>query len=99
MSSGRLVHRLKSVVGATECRLYDWRHRIRTCGDVAVSALGISGSSAAHAVEYAPSHPRFLYHLMKHLGIDYASYNFVDLGSGKGRALFVASDFPFRKIV
>jgi SAM-dependent methyltransferase len=31
--------------------------------------------------------------------LDYQRFSFVDLGSGKGRALLLASDYPFREII
>ncbi len=30
---------------------------------------------------------------------DYSQYSFVDVGSGKGRMLFVAAEFPFRRVI
>jgi cyclopropane fatty-acyl-phospholipid synthase-like methyltransferase len=30
---------------------------------------------------------------------DYSQYTFVDVGSGKGRMLFVAAEYPFRKVI
>jgi SAM-dependent methyltransferase len=36
---------------------------------------------------------------MKELKIKYENYAFIDFGSGKGRALFLASDFPFKKVI
>jgi hypothetical protein len=38
-------------------------------------------------------------YLIGALGVKYEDFTFVDLGSGKGRALFVAADFPFREII
>jgi SAM-dependent methyltransferase len=32
-------------------------------------------------------------------GGDYSQYTFIDMGSGKGRVLFVAAEYPFRKVV
>src|SRR6201994_592980 len=32
-------------------------------------------------------------------GVDYRRFSFVDVGSGKGRALLLASDYPFREII
>jgi SAM-dependent methyltransferase len=32
-------------------------------------------------------------------GGDYSQYTFIDMGSGKGRVLFVASEYPFRKVI
>jgi SAM-dependent methyltransferase len=36
---------------------------------------------------------------MNSRGMDYSQYTFVDVGSGKGRMLFVAAEYPFRKVV
>ena len=30
---------------------------------------------------------------------DYSKYTFIDVGSGKGRVLFVAAEYPFRKVM
>jgi SAM-dependent methyltransferase len=32
-------------------------------------------------------------------GGDYSQYTFIDMGSGKGRVLFVAAEYPFRKVI
>jgi SAM-dependent methyltransferase len=32
-------------------------------------------------------------------GGDYSQYTFIDVGSGKGRVLFVAAEYPFRKVM
>jgi predicted RNA methylase len=32
-------------------------------------------------------------------GRDYSKYTFIDMGSGKGRMLFVAAEYPFRKVI
>jgi SAM-dependent methyltransferase len=90
---------LKSVVGEARCRAFDWRHRVRTCGTAELKGLTIAGDNASHGVFYHPSHPKFLFLVMGSLDIDYSSYTFVDLGSGKGRVLLVASEFPFAEVV
>jgi len=90
--------RLRGLVGDARCRYFDLRHGVRTCGDVALADLHVTGQTLGHAVHYAPSHPKFLFEMLRHLAIDYTQYEFVDLGSGKGRALLVASEFPFRRI-
>jgi hypothetical protein len=33
------------------------------------------------------------------LAIDFSKFTFIDIGSGKGRTLLIASDFPFRRIL
>src|SRR5215469_11495850 len=30
---------------------------------------------------------------------DFANYTFIDIGSGKGRMLFVAAEYPFEKVI
>jgi SAM-dependent methyltransferase len=37
--------------------------------------------------------------MMEQLHLDYQRFRFVDLGSGKGRALLLASDYPFREVI
>jgi SAM-dependent methyltransferase len=32
-------------------------------------------------------------------GMDYSQYTFIDMGSGKGRMLFVAAEYPFRRVI
>lgn len=32
-------------------------------------------------------------------GTDYSQYTFIDVGSGMGRVLFVAAEYPFRKVI
>jgi len=40
-----------------------------------------------------------VFQLLNGLGIDCRDYIFVDLGSGKGRTLVIASEYPFQRIV
>lgn len=82
-----------------EERAFDRRYGIDTATPAAVSTLGVAGDSARHAVPYKPSGIAFLRSIIGGLGIAYADYSFVDLGSGKGRALLLASHFPFKRIV
>jgi hypothetical protein len=94
-----LMNLLRSVVGEARCRAFDWRHRVRTCGTAELKGLTIAGENVNHGVFYHPSHPKFLFEVLGALNIDYSRYAFVDLGSGKGRVLLVASEFPFLSIV
>ena len=90
---------LRNYVGEARCRYFDWRHGVRTCGDANLGSLTLVGSNADHGVFYHPAHPKFLFEVFNSLKIDFPSYTFVDLGSGKGRALLVASEFPFAEII
>ncbi len=48
---------------------------------------------------YQPSDPLIFREMMQHLPVDARSFIFFDVGSGKGRALLLAADYPFRRIV
>src|SRR5262245_56963172 len=74
--------------------LYDARHRVETRGVITVADLGLTGES----VQYEGIVPRTVRAIVAALGpVD--GFTFVDLGSGMGRAVLVASEFPFRRIV
>src|SRR6476661_2591896 len=94
-----LVDALRNVIGEARCRYFDWRHEVRTCGDANLANLTLVGNNADHGVFYHPAHPKFLFELFNSLKIDFPSYTFVDLGSGKGRALLVACEYPFAEII
>jgi SAM-dependent methyltransferase len=48
---------------------------------------------------YQPSDPALLRETLANLEIDYSEFIFIDLGSGKGRALLLASEYPFQRII
>ena len=48
---------------------------------------------------YVPTTASIIYEILNSISLQPNKYVFVDMGSGKGRALLVASEFPFAKIV
>ena len=75
---------------------YDWENRVNTTsGTVGWRArlLGMFHSP------YQPTDPGLFREMMASLPIEFDRFTFVDLGSGKGRTLLMASEYPFRKIV
>lgn len=48
---------------------------------------------------YEPTKIKRLKKIFGELGIRYEDFIFLDVGSGKGRALLVASEFPFKRII
>jgi SAM-dependent methyltransferase len=75
---------------------YDWEHRVNTTsGTVGWQArlLGLFFSP------YQPTEPALFHEMMASLPIAFEQFTFVDIGSGKGRTLLMASEYPFRKIV
>jgi SAM-dependent methyltransferase len=75
---------------------YDWENRVNTTsGTVGWRArlLGLFHSP------YQPTDPALFREMMASLPIEFDQFTFVDLGSGKGRTLLMASEYPFRRIV
>lgn len=75
---------------------YDWDHGVNTTS-ATVSwrgrLLGVFHSP------YQPTEPALFYEMLDALVTDFSKFTFIDLGSGKGRTLMMASDYPFRRIV
>lgn len=90
---------LRNAVGQARCRVFDWQHGVDTCGSSKLADLTIVGSNTSHGGPYYASHPKFLFELISSLDIDYPAYTFVDIGSGKGRVLLIASEFPFLEVI
>src|SRR5208283_516537 len=79
---------------------YDWEHRVNT------TSAAVGWRDRLLGVFHSPYQPTesVLFHEMlealnREAGIDFRDFVFIDLGSGKGRALLMASDFPFRRIL
>jgi hypothetical protein len=78
---------------------YDWDHHVNTTS-AAVGwrdrLLGVFHSA------YQPSELAIFHEMLaalQQVGLDFRDVTFIDLGSGKGRTLLMASDYPFRRIV
>ncbi len=75
---------------------YDWDYRVdTTSANVGWRArlIGLLNSS------YQPIEAEIFREILTSVAIDFSQYTFIDIGSGKGRALLLASEFPFRRIV
>jgi SAM-dependent methyltransferase len=89
--------RLRSRFGDAD---YDWDHRVNTTsGGVnwRDRLLGIFHSP------YQPTEPELFHEmldaLVRQTQLSFADFTFIDLGSGKGRTLLMASDYSFQGIV
>jgi SAM-dependent methyltransferase len=79
---------------------YDWEHRVNT------TSAAVGWRDRLLGVFHSPYQPTesALFHemiaaLSDQKGFDFGAFTFIDLGSGKGRTLLMASDYPFRRIV
>ncbi len=78
---------------------FDKRHGTDTSGFAELGELDIASSNKRHGQRYQPSPVFSLRRLLRRLGIQHAGTSFVDYGSGKGRTLLIAGDFPFRRVL
>jgi hypothetical protein len=65
--------------------------------DTAAPFLGPDQKPATHF--YVATTASLIYEILNSLGLQPDTFAFVDMGSGKGRAILVASEFAFSKIV
>jgi SAM-dependent methyltransferase len=75
---------------------YDWERRVNTTSGTVEwreRLLGVFHSA------YQPTEPAMFREMMAALPIQFDRFTFVDLGSGKGRTLLMASEYPFRRIL
>lgn len=75
---------------------YDWENRLNTTSGTVGWRDRLLGS--LHS-PYQPTEPALFQEMMASLPIDFDGFTFIDLGSGKGRTLLMASHYPFRRIV
>lgn len=78
---------------------FDRRHGIETSAVVVEEDLDGTGPNAAHATRYEPSPPGSVRRLVRASGIEPPCYTFVDLGSGKGKAVIDALRLGFLCVV
>jgi SAM-dependent methyltransferase len=82
---------------------FDRAHDVDTDGDVngwtQLSDLEIPGANWIYGRNYAPIEPERFHTILSGLQIRYEEFTFVDFGSGKGRALLLASEYPFQRVV
>ena len=75
---------------------YDWEHAVNTTS-ATVSwrdrLLGVFHSG------YQPTDPAGFHQMIAAIPLDISGFTFIDLGSGKGRTLMMASEYPFGRIL
>ena len=78
---------------------YDWDHRVNTTSATVSWRDRLLGEF--HSA-YQPTEPalfRGMMESMSSLEIEFQDFTFIDVGSGKGRVLLMAGDYPFRRIL
>ena len=84
---------------AREDRRWDQVHGVSTEGHMGLDDLTVIGRNKARGFASVASPVRVVRAMLNALRVDFGSVTFVDFGSGKGRALLIASEFGFRSII
>lgn len=91
---------IRTAVRSVEDWWFDTSRGVRTAGNVSFHETGDTVGQARDGEIYAPARVANARAALRALPIrDPSPYTFIDLGSGKGRMLFVAAELPFSRII
>jgi hypothetical protein len=79
--------------------VFDIRHGVNTAGLIDLSNIESNKKSAAHTRFYEASPCGIILRAIDGLDISHNQFCFIDIGSGKGRALLMAGKKPFREVI
>ena len=110
MALDSLKNGLKESVRACEDWWFDTSRRVQTSGLVGRPPASKIVGEMRDSHIYGPVRAANAHAALRDLplggarngeagGGDYSQYTFIDVGSGKGRVLFVAAEYPFRKVI
>jgi SAM-dependent methyltransferase len=80
-------------------RRFDRKHNVQTTGNMYLPDLTVKSSQKDQSYPYEPTPVKVITLLLSSLRDDFSDFSLVDLGSGKGRVLLIASNFNFKSIV
>jgi SAM-dependent methyltransferase len=81
---------------------FDREHGIETAAERPLAEVGVSQADVARGNGvYRPLSEKLFRAAIASIGIgiDASKFTFVDVGSGKGKILFMAADYPFKRVV
>lgn len=78
---------------------FDRKWGVDTRGTLLPAKSAVVGPNWLYGARYQGIDHNALSQVLAELPIGHDNFTFVDFGSGKGRALLVASQFPFKKII
>lgn len=108
----RVLRRLLQLVGADEQQHARWLRKKQvadtefdslfgtvTGGIDEIFDLSVTGENSRYGLSHIATDPSEFRQMIDALALDLSSFTFVDLGCGKGRALILAAQLPFRQII
>jgi SAM-dependent methyltransferase len=91
---------IRTTIRAIEDWWFDTTRSVETCAPLAQPEADQVVGDIADSLTYSPVRANNVRATLRDLPArDYSGYTFIDIGSGKGRVLFVAAEFPFRKVL
>jgi SAM-dependent methyltransferase len=78
--------------------LFDRRFEVDTAGTLILPELQ-SDPLFKYGNAYAPTPRSLFFRMLRKLEVDYSKFLFIDFGCGKGKALLLAGDMPFKQII
>jgi len=94
----RLVREIGKRYNNVEALIYDLRHGVETRGKASMSDMGFEGDLAEHGTGFQSVNARHLRKMLRTMQFP-KSATFIDVGSGKGKVLFLARDYGFARVV
>jgi SAM-dependent methyltransferase len=101
-SSEFLWRNLRLILAIRLNRRFDQRYNVETAGNIPNTYLNVVGPNREHGHFFLSSPITTCRAMLRSLpaGEDYRDFAFVDLGSGKGRALLIAAaEYDFRRVI
>ena len=95
----RIIGRLNHEIRIFSDRGFDRKFGVETSGIVWVAHLDIGVAQKRAAQHYEPTPTSAVRSMLKRVTIDHSEYTFIDFGSGKGRVLLLASEYPYKRII
>ena len=90
---------LREYQRARDDAAFDRKYGVDTGGTLRPERNEVVGENWDLGTHYAAVSPKSFTEALEKIPLDYRDYTFIDMGSGKGRTLLMASELPFRKII
>jgi len=94
----RVSYSIRLRAGLWADRRFDRRHGVDTRGRIPLVRLMIESKNREHGVEYDPTPIGLTRWILRQVP-EVETFSFVDFGSGKGRVLLRAAEYPFRRVI
>ena len=79
--------------------IFDYKYKVDTINTNTLDELDIDSPNKAYGHYYEGTNAHIFKTMFAHVNLDIPSSCFVDFGSGKGKAMFMAAERGFRKII